>query len=122
MIMKPVAKYVYCQTKWEDFHRYPNAPEEVAFLRTLHRHEFHIKLSVAVSHDDREVEFIIMKRWVEAEVIPELKKMWEFKSCEMMCEKVAELVFEKWEAVDKATVEISEDGENGSYVTFLKTI
>lgn len=119
MEMKALAKYVFCQTRFEWFHRWPDAPEEVSFLRTLHRHEFHLKLSVSVSHDDREVEFILLKRWVEAEVIPAIRLMWDFKSCEMICEKVAEMTFDKWEGVSKVTVEVSEDGENGATVTYM---
>lgn len=81
-----------------------------------------MKLSVSVSHDDRDVEFIMLKRWVEGVVLSELYAMPEQKSCEMMCERTAELVFSNWESVEKVTVEISEDWENGATVTYIKDL
>lgn len=83
--MLTAKKFVYCKTRWEDFHCWPDAPEDVKFLRTLHRHEFHMELSVDVNGDDRDVEFILLKRFVESVILPVLKNdMGVHKSCEMM--------------------------------------
>lgn len=118
--MKPVAKYVYCQTRWQDLHQWKGAPDQVFYLRDLHRHEFQCKLWVEVSHDDRDVEFIMMKEWFDWCVVPKLKGMPSTKSCEMMCELVAELAFQEFPLVSKCKVEISEDWENGSDITYIR--
>lgn len=51
------------------WHYWPNAPEPRDYLRASHRHEFHIRPEVRVSHDDRDIEFhdlrdIITEWWV----------------------------------------------------------
>ena len=50
----------------EGIHFYPNAPEEVSFLRHPHRHMFHFRVEMEVFHDNRDVEFIMWKREMES--------------------------------------------------------
>ena len=45
-------------------HRYPEAPEDVSYLRHPHRHKFLFKATVTVEHDDREIEFHQMQAWL----------------------------------------------------------
>jgi hypothetical protein len=42
----------------EAIHAWPDAPDEVPFLRVPHRHVFVIRARKAVQHDDRDIEFI----------------------------------------------------------------
>jgi len=44
--------------EFEATHCWPECPiEEVAFLRSPHRHVFHVQMKRDVAHDDRDVEF-----------------------------------------------------------------
>ena len=46
-------------------HNFPKAAElfpEVDFLSARHRHMFHFTVSCAVTHSDRDKEFIMLKR------------------------------------------------------------
>ncbi|MCK5019409.1 MAG: hypothetical protein KAS32_20290, partial [Candidatus Peribacteraceae bacterium] len=57
---------VYCTLQVEGTHSWPACPyEEVAYLRDDHRHIFHIKAHMQVNHDDRDVEFIILKHQIQ---------------------------------------------------------
>ena len=42
------------------WHMWPDAPEEVRYLRVLHRHDFRVTVEVYVGHDDREVELHLL--------------------------------------------------------------
>lgn len=99
---------VFCRTQFEGFHCWPQAPDEVAFLRTLHRHMFHVELHVEVHHDDRDVEFILLKRRVDA-IISGTQKAQDTStwSCEQWCRLLMD-------ATGAVKVAVSEDGENGS--------
>lgn len=103
---------VYCTFRREDFHCRPEAPEEVAFLRTPHRHVFHARVDVSVLHDDRDIEFILLKRKLEAFVADVVVNMKGNKSCEMIAEKICRYVIETYEP-NWVKVDVSEDGENG---------
>lgn len=102
---------VFCRTRFEGFHRWPEAPEEVGFLRSLHRHEFHVEVTVDVDHDDRDVEFILLKRQTD-QAIERLKHTNDTKS--WSCERWAQRLLHKLNA---SRVVVSEDGENGAVVT-----
>jgi len=60
--MEKVNKTIFITTSFEGVHCYPSAPEGVVFLRVPHRHIFGVRVEVEVYHDDRELEFILLKR------------------------------------------------------------
>ena len=96
----------------EGFHRWPEAPDEVDFLRARHRHLFKIKLAKCVKHTDRDIEIILFKR----EVLKTLASKYgtPMELGRMSCEQLAtELV----ERLGCTQVEVLEDGENGARVT-----
>lgn len=101
---------VWITTRFEAFHRWANAPDDVAFLRQYHRHMFHVKVWVPVTHSDRDVEFFQFKRKVELVIDAEFRDRQFDMSCEMIGER---LLYCLPEAVG---AEISEDGENGALV------
>ena len=39
------------------FHRWPEAPDNVAYLRSMHRHLFNFNVAIQVLHPDRSLEF-----------------------------------------------------------------
>lgn len=106
---------VYVTTTFEGFHCWPDAPDEVDFLRSRHRHLFHVKMGVKVDHNDRDQEFFILKRKLER-LIEEVfvdDAMGEYENSS--CEDMAQLILSEF--VDAVFVEVSEDGENGAIVS-----
>ena len=53
---------VFCSLAVDGIHRWEDCPiEEVKVLRDDHRHMFHIRAYMPVTHSDRDVEFIVQK-------------------------------------------------------------
>lgn len=105
----------------EGVHRYPAAltdPKlatgdeyDVSFLGHPHRHMFHFKVYLEVFHDDRDVEFIQFKRWLENLYNKGTLEL-DYKSCEMMADDLYKEISSKY-TDRKIWIEVSEDGENG---------
>ena len=105
----------------EGIHRYPAAGHDpklasgdeydVSFLQYPHRHMFHFKVYLEVFHDDRDVEFIQFKRWLE-NLYNQGTLALDFKSCEMMADDLHGQISSKY-TDRKIWIEVSEDGENG---------
>lgn len=99
------------RVQFEGFHRWANAPSEVAFLRDRHRHLFHVRVEWLVAHVDREREFFIEQR----KVMQAIARLQCNQSCEeWSCEEWALRIMGETGAW---SVEVSEDGENGSRVS-----
>ncbi len=96
-------------------HRYPDAPEEVAYLRDPHRHLFKFKVTISVFHDDREVEFHMLQNWCKGLYGSGVLSM-DYKSCEMLARELLLKLFEKYGPARSYEVEVSEDGECGAVV------
>jgi hypothetical protein len=110
----------------EGIHRYPAAAEDpklatgdefdVSFLAHPHRHMFKFKVWIEVKHDDRDIEFIQFKRWLEKLYKEDIIKL-DYKSCEMISDDLyAQIAAEHSER--DVWIEVSEDGENGSYTEY----
>lgn len=82
----------------------------MAFLRQRHRHLFHVRGELPVGHADRHVEFILLKRRLDA-AIAEAKTLRREEVETWSCETwAAHLVA----AMGFSKCEVSEDGENGA--------
>ncbi len=101
---------------FEGFHAYKGAPEEVAFLREIHRHIFHVYATVQVYHDDREIEFIILKRFL-SKLVGRLYPDKLVGSCEMVAESIYDVLKSEYGYERYVRVEVYEDNENGGIVT-----
>ena len=66
-------------------------------------------------HDDRDLEFILVKR--ELEMYFNLG-MLNHKSCEMICDDIWHHCGTKWGFERWMKIEVSEDGENGARATY----
>ena len=121
---------VYCTLQLEGFHNWENCPiDEVSFLRSPHRHMFHFKCYQDVSHDDRDVEFIMLKRRVQAYLYDKYGECIKVDpDTETLCGTFTTLVFNSMScemiardlmiAFTLSKCEVSEDGENGAIVTY----
>ena len=121
-------KMIWVTFNKEGMHKYPAAATDpnlatgdeydVSFLANLHRHIFHFRVWLSVTHNDRDVEFIQFKRWLEKlyssnEGVLSL----DYKSCEMMSDDLYAQVSQRYPDRE-VWIEISEDGENGSFIKY----
>ena len=106
--------FVYVTDRFEGFHYWPAAPESVSFLRQIHRHMFGVKLTVGVSHSDRDVEFFLLKKDLAAGIVSLQRQLSAQPS--MSCEMMAQFIYEYIQRLGYkvSEVEVNEDGENGS--------
>ena len=111
---------VLVRTQFEGFHFWKDAPNEVAFLRDLHRHMFHVEVLMTVEHSDRAVEIIMLKRYVDkiCSSLTEIIKQ-NGLSCEDIAHHIAKKVIEKY-IPDICIVQVLEDNENGGTVYYGK--
>lgn len=102
---------IFVRTSFEGFHCWPCAPDEVAFLRNRHRHIFHVEVVKDVTHNERDIEFILFKGAVD-----DLVNMQRYasESENWSCEKWAEFI---GDMLDAKRVTVSEDNENGAIYT-----
>jgi hypothetical protein len=110
-----ISRKIFVTWQKEGIHRYPDAPAGVEFLKHPHRHIFHFRASLAVSHNERDVEFILFKRELENLYSGGTMEV-DHKSCETLAEELIEYIVNAYpnRAVE---VEVSEDGENGAILT-----
>jgi len=106
---------VWVTFRKEGIHKYPAALDDpklidVSFLGHPHRHIFHFKVWIEVFHDDRDVEFILFKRWLEGLYDGTLEL--DYNSCEMIADDLHKEVTNKYPR-RKIWISVSEDGENG---------
>lgn len=106
----------------EGVHRYPAAltdpalatgdEYDVSFLAHPHRHTFFFRVEIDVFHNDRDIEFIQFKRWMER-LYTEGTLELDYQSCEMMADALASQIHLKYP--DRCLiVSVSEDNENGA--------
>jgi len=98
------------------FHRWKEAPDEVAFLRDFHRHLFKIEVTLNVSHGNRQLEFFDVQKCLRSIV----RKEFEGKRFELSCEQIAEEIGNRlaFNCYPVMLVQVSEDGENAGVVSF----
>ena len=119
-------KMIWVTFRKEGIHKYPAAltdpalatgdEYDVSFLGYPHRHIFHFKVWIGVTHDDRDIEFIQFKRWLE-KLYAEGTLQLDYKSCEMMSGDLYDTISNKYPGRE-VWIEVSEDGENGSFIKY----
>ena len=119
-------KSIWVTFRKEGIHLYPAAAtdprlktgdwDDVSFLGVPHRHIFHFKVRVEVFHDDRDIEFIQFKRWLEKLYNEDILEL-NHKSCEMISDDLYREIAARYPG-RFVEIEVSEDGENGSIVYY----
>jgi len=114
-------KSIWVRFQREGIHCYPAAATDpnladVAFLAHPHRHIFHFEVQIAVVHDDRDIEFIQFKRWLESMFDDKILQLDE-KSCEMISNDMFAMIAEKYPNRE-VIISVSEDAENGSLIHY----
>jgi len=100
--------YAKITTQFEGIHYWKNAKGAEDFLKYPHRHIFYVTVYIEQFHNDRDVEFIAFKRWINKIT----SKKIDYKSCEMIAEDLAKKIKKKY-GNRKLKIEVSEDNENG---------
>jgi hypothetical protein len=118
-------KMIWVRFQKEGIHCYPAAlddPElatgdeyDVSFLGHPHRHIFHFRVWIEVIHDDRDIEFIQFKRWMESLYGTTLEL--DYKSCEMIASDLFMEIAVKFPKRE-VWIEVSEDDENGCFIQY----
>ena len=121
-----ITKSIWVTFRKEGIHLYPAAltdpnlktgdQYDVSFLGYPHRHIFHFKIRIEVFHDDRDIEFIQFKRWLENLYNQGTLEL-NHKSCEMISDDLYQQIRSKFPG-RFVEIEISEDGENGSLIYY----
>ena len=119
-------KMIWVTFNKEGMHKYPAAltdpalatgdEYDVSFLGYPHRHIFHFKVWIGVTHDDRDIEFIQFKRWL-LNLYKDATLSLDYKSCEMMSGDLYDAISQRYPDRE-VWIEVSEDGENGSFIKY----
>ena len=112
----------------EGVHKYPGADtdpklatgdwDDVSFLGVAHRHIFHFRIGIQVFHNDRDIEFIQFKRWLERLYQGTLQL--DYKSCEMIADDLYIHIADRYPGRD-VEISVSEDNENGCVIEYNTT-
>jgi hypothetical protein len=128
-IMDAAERKIWVTFRREGIHRYPAAATDpqlctageydVSFLANAHRHIFHFRIWIDVFHNDRDIEFIQFKRWLESLYNKDILQL-DFKSCEMIADDLYIQVAGRYPG-RAVWIEVAEDGENGCLVKYETT-
>ena len=135
-----VNRSIWVTFKKEGIHKYPaalNDPklatgdwDDVSFLGYPHRHIFHFRVRIEVRHNDRDIEFIQFKRWLERLYSEQDTQgnegesstnsqvlVLDYKSCEMIADDLYEAISAKYPG-RFVEIDVAEDGENGCSIFY----
>jgi hypothetical protein len=128
-IQQQARRMIWVTFRKEGIHRYPAAATDpmlctpgeydVSFLANAHRHIFHFRVGIQVFHNDRDIEFIQFKRWLENLYTQGTIEL-DFKSCEMIADDLYIQIADRYPNRD-VTVSVAEDGENGCMIEYNTT-
>ena len=115
-------RYIKVSFQKEGVHKFPGADtdpkyatgnwDDVSFLGYPHRHIFHFYVTLGVTHNDRDVEFIQFKRELERLFTKNVLHL-DYQSCEMIAENLINYIEEHYPNRG-VRVEVYEDDENGA--------
>ena len=132
-IKSTAQRQIWVTFQKEGIHKYPAAltdPQlatgdeyDVSFLGYPHRHIFHFRVWIDVFHNDRDIEFIQFKRWLEnlfrvtgPDNTNSVLSL-DFKSCEMIADDLYEQIAARYPG-RSVWIEVAEDGENGCLIKY----
>jgi hypothetical protein len=127
-IVQAAERKIWVTFRKEGIHKYPAAATDpalatgdhydVSFLGYPHRHIFHFRVWIDVFHNDRDVEFIQFKRWLEALYSGDQGILsLDYKSCEMIADDLYLQIAQRYPG-RAVWIEVAEDGENGCLIKY----
>ena len=130
-IIDAAERKIWVTFRREGIHCYPAAATDpklntageydVSFLASPHRHIFHFRVWIDVWHNDRDIEFIQFKRWLESLYSGSNTVLaLDWKSCEMIADDLYIQIAGRYP--ERAVwIEVAEDGENGCLIKYETT-
>ena len=127
-IRNSAERKIWITFRKEGIHKYPAAATDpalctageydVSFLASPHRHIFHFRVWIDVFHNDRDIEFIQFKRWLESLYSGSNTVLaLDWKSCEMIADDLYIQIANRYP--ERAVwIEVAEDGENGCLIKY----
>lgn len=126
--MSNVKRWIEVQFQKEGVHYYPGADtrsdlatggdDDVSFLGSPHFHYFYFTVRIEVFHNDRDLEFIQFRRWLERLYSSSTLQM-NHKSCEMLAEDLHGQIQVTWPNRDMV-ISVAEDNINRAVLEFTK--
>jgi len=127
-VMGQAQRQIWITWQKEGIHKYPAALTDpaladVQFLGYPHRHIFHFRVWIDVFHNDRDLEFIQFKRWLENlyrgtdNNTKNSVLALDYKSCEMIADDLYLQIAGKYPGRN-VWIEVAEDGENGCLIKY----
>ena len=132
-IKSAAERQIWVTFQKEGIHKYPAAladpalatgdEYDVSFLGYPHRHIFHFRVWIDVWHNDRDIEFIQFKRWLENLYRPadnhnkNTVLSLDYKSCEMIADDLYVQIASRYTG-RSVWIEVAEDGENGCLIKY----
>jgi len=132
-VMSKADRSIWVTFAKEGVHMYPGADkdpklatgdwDDVSFLGIPHRHIFHFRVRIQVFHNDRDIEFIQFKRWMErlynsGSTEGEVLDL-NHRSCEMIADELYEKISAKYPG-RFVEISVAEDNENGCSIFYPK--
>ena len=128
-IKEAATRMIFVTFQKEGIHKYPAAATDpklktgdeydVSFLANPHRHIFHFDVAIEVFHNDRDIEFIQVKRWL-LNIFGDGTLTLDYNSCEMLADSLYEAIASRYPGRN-IKITVSEDGENGATIYYNKT-
>jgi len=128
-IKERAVRMIWVTFQREGIHKYPGADTDpalatgdeydVSFLGFPHRHIFHFKVGIQVFHNDRDIEFIQFKRWLENSFRDGVMQL-DHKSCEMVSDDLYDMISARYPERN-IEITVAEDGENGATIYYNTT-
>jgi hypothetical protein len=125
-IKDKAVRTIFVRFQKEGIHKYPAAATDpnlatgdeydVSFLATPHRHIFHFEVTIEVFHNDRDIEFIQFKRWLENQYSQGILAL-DYKSCEMISDDLYDVIATRYPNRN-VVIQVSEDNENGATIVY----
>jgi len=127
-IMESAERKIWVTFRKEGIHKYPAAATDpalctageydVSFLASPHRHIFHFRVWIDVFHNDRDIEFIQFKRWLESLYNGQSSVLaLDWKSCEMIADDLYTQIAARYPG-RAVWIDVAEDGENGCLIKY----
>lgn len=118
-------QFVYCTFQQEGYHCFPEAATDskyatgdefdVSHLANRHFHYFNFKVWVEVTHSNRSIEFIQLRRWLQSLYTSNTLEL-DNMSCEMISDALHKTIFARYPV--NIMIDVSEEGINGSYTEY----
>ena len=126
--MAQIKRWIEVPFQKEGVHYYPGADtdpalatgeyDDVSFLGKSHFHYFFFNVRIEVFHNDRDIEFIQFRRWLERLYDQGTISM-NHRSCEMIAEELYLKINERYPNRD-VVISVAEDNINRAIVEFTK--